>query len=473
MQLTMEIKDIIRQYSPINTNQKVDMVLKRVFSLLNAISKEDELILSRNIIGIKVKSYYQGVFNKLVKKTKARDSSIQPSGQQESVKTTETSIAKENKTVAKKNAKKSKKEKNPGPLDSFRHVSSTSEIDSLIGYFIEHKNQFDLIAHRWIINMIGCNESLLVYYRNLVRRHFGKMRFLEKRKEDTPKQKNVQKKVNNHSKVQTRQEPVPSVDIKVAPWVIDWCNNVVFQNGHFSIYSKQNDSVHFHMKKVYNKKSRSSFNYIREYINGKMPPIHCSIKGKELIIDDNIDFDKALLLISEISRQHQIKRSADGHQKTLSLVPLSFKQSISRAQQMSKEEFLKYKSKYIDYLVILQHIETRIVPCVENLSHSNSTIYEEAFMFSVKCHSGNTLIVVENINPDRSTLAFVVNSKQYMLALKTIHSFLQSPEINKRSGLRDGSFDFSKDGVILNESINHDDDFSSWEFNLSYLIKYQ
>ena len=99
----MEIKDIIRQYSPINTNQKVDMVLKRVFSLLNAISKEDELILSRNIIGIKVKSYYQGVFNKLVKKTKARDSSIQPSGQQESVKTTETSIAKENKTVAKKN----------------------------------------------------------------------------------------------------------------------------------------------------------------------------------------------------------------------------------------------------------------------------------------------------------------------------------------------------------------------------------
>lgn len=225
------------------------------------------------------------------------------------------------------------------------------------------------------------------------------------------------------------------------------------------------------MKKVYNKKSRSSFNYIREYINERMPPVKCTIIGKELVINDDVDFEKVIMLISELSKQHPIASSGK-RDKTSALTPLSFKQSVERAQRMTKEEFQKYKSKYINHLVGLQDDEKKIVPCVENLAHSGSSIYEEAFIFSIKCLSDRMVIVVENVNPDRSTLLFLINSDQYMSILRTIHSFLQSPEINKRSGLRDGSFDFDKKHVLRNESINHDEDYSSWKFNLAYYINY-
>ena len=81
-------------------------------------------------------------------------------------------------------------------------------------------------------------------------------------------------------------------------------------------------------------------------------------------------------------------------------------------------------------------------------------------MFSLECRSGDILIVHENVNPDRSTLLFWVKKTAYDKAIREIYDFLQSAEINKRSGLRGGSIDVGNAGIIRYKSINHDDMWS-------------
>ena len=77
-------------------------------------------------------------------------------------------------------------------------------------------------------------------------------------------------------------------------------------------------------------------------------------------------------------------------------------------------------------------------------------------MFSIECKSGDILIVYENVNPDRSTLLFIVKRESYDQCIRAIYNFLQSAEINKRSSLRDKELDIGVSGIERYRSINHD-----------------
>ena len=137
---------------------------------------------------------------------------------------------------------------------------------------------------------------------------------------------------------------------------------------------------------------------------------------------------------------------------------------------MDPEEFKKYKSKFIDYLADVQSKEYKVIPCVENMSHSNSMTMEYAFIFSIKCGSDRVLIVHENVNPDRSTLLFYVREEGFMGTLRSIYDILQSSETNKRSSLRSKDIDIDKSKITMYKSLNHDDSYS-WKASIQRYLR--
>ena len=67
---------------------------------------------------------------------------------------------------------------------------------------------------------------------------------------------------------------------------------------------------------------------------------------------------------------------------------------------------------------------------------------EASFIFTAKSWDGRVFVIIENVNPDRSTLLFKIERDMYMTALHTIFDYIQSDVINKRSAIRDRDINF-------------------------------
>ena len=316
----------------------------------------------------------------------------------------------------------------------------------------------------------------------------------EKKKElkelkNGPKQKKEKKKETEAERIrkaaaQRRIEqyhssltkPIPSSHssfevMQKKEWILDW-NQVMFKNGYMVIYAQSTSTIKFRPLQTYVKGSLESFNYLKKYLNERLPPVRCVIERLELSIIDKINFNEAIQQFAIAARQGVIKVKRNGSISNTSPMPMSFNQALSRAKQMKPEDFQKYKSQYIDYLVILQSKEYKVIPCVERLAHSSSDTSEYAFMFSIECNSGKVLIVHENVNPDRSTLLFLVRKESFNKTIREIYDFLQSAEINKRSSLRDKSIEIENAGILTYRSINHDDLYS-WKQTISTYKRYR
>lgn len=254
-------------------------------------------------------------------------------------------------------------------------------------------------------------------------------------------------------------------------WILDW-NCVMFKKGHIVIYARQELGFKFYPTEVSVSKSIESFNYLKKYLNERLSPVRCEIVGLKLRIIDRINFDDAIQQFAMAARQGIIRTGGSRTKVVSSPQPMSFSQALSKAKQMTEDEFRKYKSKYIDFLVMEQSKQHKVIPCVERLAHENSDNTEYAFMFSLKCNSGKILIVHENVNPNRSTLLFVVKGEKYDKAIRAIYDFLQSAEINKRSSLRSKDLDLEDNIVSSYKSINHDDVYT-WKQTLSTYKKYR
>lgn len=254
-------------------------------------------------------------------------------------------------------------------------------------------------------------------------------------------------------------------------WILDW-NQVMFKNGYMVIYAQSTSTIKFKPLKTYVRGSLESFNYLKKYLNERLPPVRCEIVALELKIIDEINFNEAIQQFAKAARQGVIKVKRGVANSINSPLPMSFSQALSRAKQMKPEDFQKYKSKFIDYLVTLQSKEYKVIPCVERLAHTTGDTSEYAFMFSIECSSGKVLIVHENVNPDRSTLLFIVRKESFDKSIREIYDFLQSAEINKRSSLRDKSIEIENAGILSYRSINHDDLYS-WKQTISTYKKYR
>lgn len=253
-------------------------------------------------------------------------------------------------------------------------------------------------------------------------------------------------------------------------WILDW-NQVMFKNGYMVIYAQSTSTIKFKPLKTYVRGSLESFNYLKKYLNERLPPVRCEIVALELKIIDEINFNEAIQQFAKAARQGVIKVKRGVANSINSPLPMSFSQALSRAKQMKPEDFQKYKSKFIDYLVTLQSKEYKVIPCVERLAHTTGDMTEFAFIFSLECGNGNIMIVHENVNPDRSTLIFEVKKGDYNKSIRSIYDFLQSAEINKRSSLRERNIEIKEVGVIRYRSINHDT-FYQWKRTMTSCVLY-
>lgn len=244
-------------------------------------------------------------------------------------------------------------------------------------------------------------------------------------------------------------------------WILDW-SCVRFKDGYIVVSAPLDDKVKFKTKAFPLKGSIEAFNYLKDYLNDRLSPVHCTVDKMNLNIYDQIRLNEAIEKFATASRQRGITTVGSSPTKRITPVQMSFKQALSKAQKMTEEEFKKYKSEFIDFLVTQQSKKFKVIPCVERLAHSTGDTTEYAFMFSIECKSGNILIVHENVNPDRSTLLFVVKRENYDKAIRAIYDFLQSAEINKRSSIRSGDIDKGQVGIESYNSINHDNLYS-WQ----------
>ncbi len=244
-------------------------------------------------------------------------------------------------------------------------------------------------------------------------------------------------------------------------WILDW-SCVRFKDGYIVVSAPLDDKVKFKTKAFPLKGSIEAFNYLKDYLNDRLSPVHCTVEKMNLTIYDQIRLNEAIVKFATASRQRGITTVGSSPTKRITPVQMSFKQALSKAQKMTEEEFKKYKSEFIDFLVTQQSKNFKVIPCVERLAHSTGDTTEYAFMFSIECKSGNILIVHENVNPDRSTLLFVVKRENYDKAIRAIYDFLQSAEINKRSSIRSGDIDKGQVGIESYNSINHDNLYS-WQ----------
>ena len=244
-------------------------------------------------------------------------------------------------------------------------------------------------------------------------------------------------------------------------WILDW-NCVLFKNNYFIVVPPDNGSVSFKPINISYPGVIESFNYLKGYLNDRLAPVRCSVKNMNLTISDTITLEEVITKFASAAKQHAITTTETKLATKATSYLLPSKQVLSKSQQLTEEEFKKYKSKYIDFLTKHQDEKYKIIPCVERLAHTTGDMTEYAFMFSIQCNGDRVLIVHENVNPDRSTLLFVVKENAYDETIRLIYDFLQSAEINKRSGIRDGAIQISETGVINYRSVNHND-INSWQ----------
>jgi hypothetical protein len=259
--------------------------------------------------------------------------------------------------------------------------------------------------------------------------------------------------------------------MKRIEWILDW-NCVKFKSGYFVVFPPDDGKVKFKPKAFPYRGVGESFNYLREYLNDRLNPVRCYVEAMDLTIYDKITLEAAIQKFAVLSKQRAITTNATKQPPREAPDQMSFKQALSKAAQMTPEEFEKYKSDYINFLVKMQSENYKVIPCVERLAHANSDMTEYAFLFSIKCSSGKILIIHENVNPDRATLLFLVKEENFNKSIREIYDFLQSAEINKRSSLRGKNIEIEDAGILSYRSINHDDLYS-WKQTINTYKRYR
>ena len=492
------IDSILKQLKPIDCKSKIDLLVDILEERHTIVDNSIEKKVFSCLFNPQLINYYQNKINLLIQGENI-------SGQNHSnsiVKKTKKKVIKEVSSVGdiqehkleidNENKKTEKRRYKP----KFVFITK-SKIDLIVQYFKSHKDEFTPIIECWIQYIIIGKEKLS-YYKNLMiniypgysiiarqAKNINIFNLSERRQRCIEKfskklldyldkndaEKNLLNKTDSKNNLLGKKGRSSFNILQKREWILDW-NCVMFKNGYMVIYAHSNSGVKFTPQKSYVSGVMESYNYLRKYLNERLPPIRCEIEGMQLRIIDKINFSEALRQFARAARQGVIKIGRNGSTTIGSPSPMSFSQAMSKAKQMTTEEFKKYKSKYIDYLVSLQSDNYKVIPCVERLAHSNSDNMEYAFMFSVECNSGDILIVHENVNPDRSTLLFLVKEENYNRSIREIYDFLQSAEINKRSSLREKSLEIKNAGIVSYRSINHDDLYS-WKSSISTYKKYR
>lgn len=457
---------LIAFYEPINSIQKVNEIVEILKKYGYELTLKDKELIQNHITEDKAISHWISISKYLNKEISEGYFPL------ERIKK-----SKEDKEKKDKPQKTISKQYTPKIL----FIKNKTNVDLIVNYFKFHKEELTPLIECWIQYNLIDNKLSKYYNLSMPSVYPGYKKILGQAKNiklSNLSEKN-QKKIETFSKkLQTflekykednnslpEKKKKSSFDIlQKKECVLDW-NYVLFQQGSLVIYGHPDNKIKFKPKTIYVKGAIKSFNYLKKYLNERLPPIRCSVDGLNITILDEINFNSAIMQFSQATKQGVIKSNGGGGVRFAPMA-VSFSQAMSKARQMPPEEFKKYKSNYIDFLVTQQSERFKVIPCVERLAHTDSDTTEYAFIFSIECNSGDILIVHENVNPDRSTLLFVVKNENYERAIRAIYDFMQSAEVNKRSSLRDRDIKIEQASIERYRSINHDY-LSSWKMVIS------
>lgn len=487
--------------SSLRTIKEVDELFDELKSKNRSIDKELDLTIRMSMQKLKLQKYYESKLKEGNIKI-AATSSKTVSNQNASInKIASTYFANQEKAVKKKKRKKHKlvpevsliqaKPARPVTQPKQTLFNDLKKIDVLIKFVKENKDDFNAVIEKWIRNSFANNNLLEYYkermnkempnYRSVVDRMFNvnvgrlndrtQMRIDSFRNRLLARMSQSESSLNNViNKTIVDNQKNSSFDITQEKiWILDW-NCVTFRRGSVVIFSRSDLSVKFKPTEVYAPKSLESFNYLRKYLNERLDPVRCVIRAQSLAVVDQINFDKAILMFASAARQRVINVNK-GVVTKITPMKMSFNQAVSEGCKMTPEDFKKYKSLYIDYLVQMQGVDYKVIPCAERLAHANSDTVEFSFIFTLDSRPDMVLVVHENVNIDRSTLLFLVKKDDYDKTIRGIYDFLQSAEINKRSGIRDRAMNIKDTGIVRYKSINHDELYS-WKNAVRMFAKY-
>ena len=311
---------------------------------------------------------------------------------------------------------------------------------------------------------INKNFEVEQFDSNLLKSSIGKA----KRQEEEERIDNKEKKKLEQKYEELRKRGIdPSLFTKT--FTLNWAD-VFFNKNYYTFDPNHNNSIStYHIQKLYinDSRSRESFNFIVKYLMKRMPVIRYQITDNftiKLLEKYKPTLEVAInFLVKEQSKYDiGIGEIAETIGHKLNAEKLTFASAMSKAASMRPEDFKKYKSQFINYLILQQDKKYKVVPMSESITNSNITYEEATFIFTTKSWDNNLLLIIENVNPDRSTIVFKVLPKLYKDALQTIFDFMQSNLVNKRSGIRDKSLTFSDCGIIDYWSCNHDS-FNDWK----------
>ncbi len=330
----------------------------------------------------------------------------------------------------------------------------------------------ELLLH--IYHYLDDNPMLQHFFFDNVVDNYIKTKILTKRR-GTGKTYDVQ--LLNLFNNQNNNEPAFDI-MKSKEFILNW-NDVMFGNGFITINPPRIGNIKFAPLNVSNNMSIMALNSIREFLQNKMPEIHCVAKENKLTILDKIDLSVALRYLKIKSAKPSFDPETDGikikEKKNVSNIfkVQSFEDALSLAAQLDKHELSKLKSKYINYLAAKQSDNYKVIPCSERMSYISSftSNIEYAFIFTLPSFKrGYVILAVENLNIDRSTMLFSFKRMYYEKVIRGIYGYLQSFNSNKRSELRKWEC-YGLGGIEIEyHAVNHR---TSAQYSWFEIIKYR
>lgn len=272
--------------------------------------------------------------------------------------------------------------------------------------------------------------------------------------------------------------------MKPKEFILNWYD-VTFGTKYITINPPKIGNIKFAPLSMQNDMSIPPLNAIKEFLQERMPKIHCVAKENKLTVIDDIDLSIALRYLKIKSTKPALNPDEDGLKENLKeerkVIPTfhveGFEDALSQASKFDKIELAKLKSKYISYLSSKQLDNYKVIPCNEKMSYLSTTFdngSEPAFIFTLPSSKLNYIVLaVENLNIDRSTMLFSFRRRHYERALHGIFDYLQSYISNKRSELRRWE-SFGLGGIEIEyHAVNHrsSDHQYSWYEVLKYRLR--
>lgn len=202
--------------------------------------------------------------------------------------------------------------------------------------------------------------------------------------------------------------------------------------------------------------SFASYNKLKSYFIEKVPPIQILVQNNKCV-KNLFDFEKYI----ETIVGNENKNSPDIIMKDKTLFDIK---TYTRGQFSSSHQNIK--SKYIQVLCELQSDNYKIFQCFEKTT-SYSQKAECVFIFTLDFmeFSNSISIILENINPSRSTLVFWVKRDLYPRGLEIIIDFMASLLNKKRSRIIFNEFKFNDESIVAYKRIVHSS-FNKWYLSL-------